>query len=53
MNLSGKGFWTYFWGDKVNKKLKRIFKKSARQQNKKYESNRNIYQTTTEDRNPR
>lgn len=35
MNLNGKGKWAYFWGDKVNRKLKRIFKKSARAQNKK------------------
>jgi hypothetical protein len=35
MNLKGKGLWKYFWGDKVKKKFKKIFKKSARQQNKK------------------
>lgn len=25
-----KGMWNYFWGDKVPKKIKRVFKKSAR-----------------------
>lgn len=35
MNLKGKGLWAFFWGDKVPAKLKRIFKKSQRQQNKK------------------
>jgi len=35
MNLSGKGLWSYFWGDKVKKKFKKIFKKSERQKAKK------------------
>jgi hypothetical protein len=35
MNLKGKGLWNYFWRDKVKRKIKRIFKKSQRQQNKK------------------
>lgn len=30
MNLNGKGKWSYFWGDKVPRKLKKIFKKSIR-----------------------
>jgi len=34
MNLQGKGKWAYDWGDKVKKKLKRIFSKSARQLSK-------------------
>lgn len=38
MNLKGKGEWSWFWGDKVSKKLKRIFKKSARQENKKIDT---------------
>lgn len=29
-DLNGKTRWSFFWGDKVKKKLKRIFKKSAR-----------------------
>lgn len=29
-NLNGKARWSLFWGDKVNKKIKRFFKKSAR-----------------------
>ncbi len=35
MKLSGKDFWSYFWGDKVKSKFKKVFKKSQRQQNKK------------------
>lgn len=35
MNFSGKGRWAKFWGDKVKKKLKRIFSKSDRQKTKK------------------
>jgi len=35
MNLSGKGKWANFWGDKVLKKFKKIFKKSERQKAKK------------------
>lgn len=31
MNPKGKGLWAYTWGDKVKRKIKRIFKKSARQ----------------------
>lgn len=37
-NPKGKGFWTYFWNDKVSQKMKRVFKKSARQQLKKLEN---------------
>jgi hypothetical protein len=29
-NLSGKAKWSLFWGDKINKKIKKFFKKSAR-----------------------
>jgi hypothetical protein len=35
MDLKGKGLWAYFWGDKVKKKFKKIFKKSERQKQKK------------------
>jgi hypothetical protein len=35
INLQGKGRYAYFWGDKVKKVIKRVFKKSFRQQNKK------------------
>ena len=28
MNLSGKGKWASFWGDKVKKNIKRMFSKS-------------------------
>mgnify|MGYP006921289668 CR=1 FL=1 len=35
MNLVGKGLWSFFWEDKVKKKIKRIFKKSERQKAKK------------------
>jgi hypothetical protein len=34
-NLNGKSRWSQFWGDKVRKKIKKFFKKSARQQLKK------------------
>lgn len=37
MNINGKAHWNYFWGDKVKKKIKKIFKKSIRQQLKKIE----------------
>lgn len=36
MNLNGKGKWSNFWGDKVKRNFKRIFKKSIRSLNKKY-----------------
>ena len=29
-DLNGKAKWSLFWGDKVKKKIKKIFKKSAR-----------------------
>ena len=29
-NLNGKARWSLFWGDKVRKKTKKLFKKSAR-----------------------
>lgn len=35
MHINKKGKWSYFWDDKVSKKIKRIFKKSARQDGKK------------------
>ena len=35
MDYNGKGRWAEFWGDKVTKKMKRTFSKSARQKNKK------------------
>lgn len=35
MNPTGKGRWASFWGDKVNSKIKKIFKKSERQFAKK------------------
>jgi hypothetical protein len=28
MNLKGKGFWAYFWNDKVKSKFKKLFTKS-------------------------
>lgn len=34
-NLNGKSKWSLFWGDKVPKKMKKRFKKSARQASKK------------------
>lgn len=39
INLKGKGLWSYFWGDKVKSKFKKVFKKSARQINKKIVKN--------------
>lgn len=38
-NINGKAKWNYFWGDKVKKKIKKIFKKSARQKLKQIELN--------------
>ena len=29
-DLNGKARWSLFWGDKVKKKIKKVFKKSAR-----------------------
>lgn len=37
-NLKGKGLWAWTWEDKVKPRIKRIFKKSQRQINKKLES---------------
>ncbi len=34
VNLNGKAKWSLFWGDKVKKKIKKLFKKSARQKAK-------------------
>lgn len=34
-NITGKALWSLFWGDKLKKKSKKLFKKSARQQSKK------------------
>ena len=34
-NPKGKAFWSQFWGDHVPKKIRKIFKKSARQLAKK------------------
>ncbi len=34
-NPSGKAKQSLYWGDKIKKKIRKIFKKSARQQNKK------------------
>lgn len=34
-NIKGKALWSLFWGDKLSKKSKKLFKKSARQQLKK------------------
>jgi len=31
MNLSGKGYWSAFWVDKVPKKFRRVYSKSFRQ----------------------
>ena len=36
-NLNGKARWSLFWEDKVSKKFKKLFKKSARQALKKIE----------------
>ena len=30
VDLNGKAKWSLFWGDKVKKKIKKVFKKSAR-----------------------
>jgi hypothetical protein len=30
VDLNGKAKWSLFWGDKVKKKIKKFFKKSAR-----------------------
>ena len=42
MNLKGKGMWSWVWGEKPKKKFRKIFKKSQRQKNKKYENTKNI-----------
>ncbi len=34
-NPNGKSQWSSFWEDHVNKKIRKIFKKSARQESKK------------------
>ena len=34
-NPKGKALWSQFWGDHVSKKIRKVFKKSARQQAKK------------------
>jgi len=34
-DLNGKAKWSLFWGDKISKKMKKFFKKSARRQGKK------------------
>ena len=39
LNPKGKAFWSQFWGDKVTKKIRKIFKKSARQINKRINLN--------------
>lgn len=31
VNLKGKARWSLFWGDKVKRKIKNVFKKSERQ----------------------
>jgi hypothetical protein len=33
-DLNGKVKWSLFWGDKINKKIKKLFKKSGRKKNK-------------------
>jgi hypothetical protein len=38
-NPFGKVAWSIFWGDKVKKKIKNLFKKSARQASKKIVKN--------------
>jgi len=38
-NQTGKGKWSHFWCDKVSTKIKRIFKKSARQESKQLINN--------------
>jgi hypothetical protein len=35
MNPNNKGWFFSFWEDKVSKKIRRVFKKSARQEGKK------------------
>lgn len=35
VNFEGKAKWSMFWGDKLKKKVRNLFKKSARQQLKK------------------
>lgn len=35
VDLNGKAKWNLFWGDKTKKKIKKIFKKSARRINSK------------------
>lgn len=30
VNLNGKAKWSLFWGDKVAKKIRKLFKKSGR-----------------------
>lgn len=37
INPNGKAHWSKFWGDKVPNRIKRIFKKSFRQESKKIE----------------
>jgi hypothetical protein len=39
VNLEGKAKWSLFWGDKIKKSMKNLFKKSARQQLKKNMTN--------------
>lgn len=34
---NGKGMWSEFWKDYVPRRIRKVFKKSARQLNKKYE----------------
>ena len=34
-DLNGKNKWFLFWGDKTNRKMRKIFKKSIRQKLKK------------------
>ena len=38
-NLNGKSQWSKFWADKAPKKIKKVFKKSARQAGKKQVTN--------------
>lgn len=39
VNIEGKAKWSLFWGDKLKKKVKKLFKKSARQELKKNMTN--------------
>lgn len=39
VDVNGKAKWSLFWGDKVKKKIKKLFKKSARQKNDKMTKN--------------